>query len=441
MIKFILKIIPINLLFICFNTYAQVGIGNSDPKGILDTTNSNNYPIVIPVASSETDIINPNSSDIIAGSLFYDSTVDCLKVYNGTTWDCIGKEQTGGIALNCNVVNFGEDLILGTNYSGTFTLPVSYLGIPGNLSLSTPTLGGVFSGMNITPNPINIALGQGNSNFIYSISGTVSSEGTGSIIINELNSECEYTKEIKNPAFTFENCENTLTLNHLLNGVELDAEFGTVTIRNNGGAGILQAGTVLWTDTNNELTLQVREDTTIHEGASAVVNVNVRGTATVSQYHDIITNSTIVSGTCNMGQFPVSNGRSTVSLQCVTQPIFGTIRQGENTVLNKNGLITVVNENDLLEGTLDSGTLLSSYRSSSGFNYTVKTNYTITIAPGESIGAVGVKLSGRTDTDLKTVTQSAYTSGVVNSALLPCSEGSASRQIIMYLYILNTNGN
>ncbi|MFV0237743.1 MAG: hypothetical protein ACK5HU_04315 [Flavobacteriales bacterium] len=91
------KIIFIILVLAFCSINAQnnegVGIGNSIPNGMLDLTNSTSdskvYPLIAPVAVSESAVINPTGQAIVAGSLFYDSTTKCLKIHNGIQWKCI----------------------------------------------------------------------------------------------------------------------------------------------------------------------------------------------------------------------------------------------------------------------------------------------------------------------------------------------------------------
>lgn len=82
------------------NLRGQVGIGNQDPKGVLDLSNSsgaNTYPLIVPTMSgtdAESFVVNPKGSGVVAGSVFYDLTEKCLKVYDGTQWNCVGKVIT-----------------------------------------------------------------------------------------------------------------------------------------------------------------------------------------------------------------------------------------------------------------------------------------------------------------------------------------------------------
>ncbi|MFV0236910.1 MAG: hypothetical protein ACK5HU_00035, partial [Flavobacteriales bacterium] len=58
--------------------YSQVGMGNNDPNGVLDLTNSTSelkvHPFVAPTKSgvdAEDNITNPSGGSVVAGSIFY----------------------------------------------------------------------------------------------------------------------------------------------------------------------------------------------------------------------------------------------------------------------------------------------------------------------------------------------------------------------------------
>ncbi|MFV0237741.1 MAG: hypothetical protein ACK5HU_04305 [Flavobacteriales bacterium] len=91
------EIVSVFLVLVACLVNAQnnvgVGIGNESPNGVLDlthlTSNSKIYPLRIPVATSENVVVNPTEKPLLAGSLFYDLTARCLKVYDGTKWGCV----------------------------------------------------------------------------------------------------------------------------------------------------------------------------------------------------------------------------------------------------------------------------------------------------------------------------------------------------------------
>lgn len=104
----------------------QVGIGNDNPSGILDLTNvpttSKTYPLVVPTSEADNLVINPKSStSVVAGSIFYDVTEKCLKVYNGTQWNCIDVATILGCAsvIATSVATPDHDLSNFTGISST----------------------------------------------------------------------------------------------------------------------------------------------------------------------------------------------------------------------------------------------------------------------------------------------------------------------------------
>lgn len=79
----------LNCLFFAFPflLFAQVGIGNENPRGALDINNAdgkNNYGLVLPTTSNPTLITNPQipaNSPVVPGTIIYDSTASCIRLY------------------------------------------------------------------------------------------------------------------------------------------------------------------------------------------------------------------------------------------------------------------------------------------------------------------------------------------------------------------------
>lgn len=81
---------PFLLLFgVCSG---QVGIGTINPRGALDINKSttNEFGLVLPTNSSTDNIVNPQGGSVVVGTIMYDSTDDCLKVFKLKGWsNCI----------------------------------------------------------------------------------------------------------------------------------------------------------------------------------------------------------------------------------------------------------------------------------------------------------------------------------------------------------------
>jgi hypothetical protein len=82
------------LLILTPHLFAQVGIGTTDPKGILDI-NSTDMGLVIPRVTSIEAVTDGNSNEAVNGTIVYDLSrkSTCYRV-NGS-WICIGKDSNG----------------------------------------------------------------------------------------------------------------------------------------------------------------------------------------------------------------------------------------------------------------------------------------------------------------------------------------------------------
>lgn len=96
-----LTVIPfkIVLLFLCINTYGQIGINTTNPKGALDVTTINNTGLVLPRVSSIEDVtdgtINPPSN----GTTVFDLSRNTTCFYLNDQWTCIDKDSNGNPVL------------------------------------------------------------------------------------------------------------------------------------------------------------------------------------------------------------------------------------------------------------------------------------------------------------------------------------------------------
>lgn len=88
------KLLNILLIAFPFILFAQVGIGRDNPRGALDindNTGRNNHGLVLPTTTNPSLITNPQtppSSAVVPGTIVYDETADCIKLYK--------RNKTGG---------------------------------------------------------------------------------------------------------------------------------------------------------------------------------------------------------------------------------------------------------------------------------------------------------------------------------------------------------
>lgn len=95
-------------------SYAQVGIGTSTPRGALDINQptTNDAGLVLPTNSNVANIINPQTSGApVSGTIMYDSTQDCVRLYTNAWSNCIGQQSSSGGPGG----SMGKRAVLGTS--------------------------------------------------------------------------------------------------------------------------------------------------------------------------------------------------------------------------------------------------------------------------------------------------------------------------------------
>ncbi|APD06475.1 chitinase [Flavobacteriaceae bacterium UJ101] len=199
---------------------AQVGIGNNTPNGVLDltnsTSNSKTNPLVLPSMSgtnAEDHVVNPKSGKkVVAGSIFYDLTEKCLKVYDGTTWNCISVIPPIISTLDCASKTITGNLTESTAASGV-SFKVPYTGGNGS-SYSAQTI----SSTGVTGLTASLASGNfnsGNGNLTFTISGTPSTSGSANFNITVGGKSCTVSIPVSvAPTFALD-CSNITVPNNV----------------------------------------------------------------------------------------------------------------------------------------------------------------------------------------------------------------------------------
>ena len=115
-------------IFLTLSSYAQVGIGttNPDASSILDISSTTGGLLLPRMNTVQRDAINAPA----VGLLIYlvDGTVQCLQVYNGTNWENIYCPTTNTAPIANNVAVTGG-LSLGQVVTGTYTYQDAQLDI------------------------------------------------------------------------------------------------------------------------------------------------------------------------------------------------------------------------------------------------------------------------------------------------------------------------
>jgi uncharacterized protein (TIGR02145 family) len=72
-----------------FMTFAQVGIGTTTPKGMLDVTSATSG-LVLPRVANVGIVVNPNGGALADGTMVYDISNNCVRAYENGAWsDCL----------------------------------------------------------------------------------------------------------------------------------------------------------------------------------------------------------------------------------------------------------------------------------------------------------------------------------------------------------------
>ena len=184
--------------------FTQVGIGTSSPRGALDINKpiTNNMGLVLPTNANANNIINPLGGNVVPGTIIYDSTKDCVRLYKGTNvWSgCLSETASGGPAagvvatLDCNNATHNGVLTNGISANGVSST-VPYTGGNGGAyaAQSIPSTG--VTGLTATINAGNLAIGNGS--LTYTITGTPAGTGNASFTITIGGKSCVLTRGVR----------------------------------------------------------------------------------------------------------------------------------------------------------------------------------------------------------------------------------------------------
>ena len=183
--NFDLKIVNILFIALSLSMYSQIGMNTTSPRGALDINSptTNNKGLVLPTNENPQNIINPMGGSVAIGTIIYDSTLNCVRVFRLSGWsnclcdecsptppffklNCDGGTLTGiykaGISSSGNKIinytggqgqSYGEIIVFSTgvtglkatapagqlaNNNGSITLDIS--GIPSNIGTATFTI-------------------------------------------------------------------------------------------------------------------------------------------------------------------------------------------------------------------------------------------------------------------------------------------------------------
>lgn len=171
------KILFLPLLLLVQTTFAQVGMGTANPRGALDinTPTTNKHGLVLPTNTNPDEISNPQGGNVAIGTLMFDSTEDCVKVYTSNDWSgcLLDGNSKNDFTLDCSTGPVTGTFTQGTPSSGTKT--ISYSNGKGQqynaISIQSTGVTG------LTASAPAGRLANGDGNIVLTISGTPSSNG------------------------------------------------------------------------------------------------------------------------------------------------------------------------------------------------------------------------------------------------------------------------
>ena len=200
------KILVSSLFFISWPVMGQVGIGTTTPRGALDINNptSFNMPLVLPANVSADNMINPQGGAVVPGSLMFDSTLDCIRLYqqnngNGAPgWStCIGAGEstpTSVASINCNNPTNTGNVVVNEAVSPAVTFTINYTG--GNGSSYPQEVVNSTGIEGLTATRIAGNFNNGNGSVTYTITGTAISTGTAIFPITIGGISCNVSRSV-----------------------------------------------------------------------------------------------------------------------------------------------------------------------------------------------------------------------------------------------------
>ncbi|AZA81790.1 hypothetical protein C1637_04240 [Chryseobacterium lactis] len=198
------KIYLLLMIFLANILFSQVGIGTANPRGALDINKetTNNMGLVLPTNSDPNNMVHPKVGEKVAvGTIMYDSTLSCVRVYKPTGWSGCLCDQCGtptpGFVLDCTSGSLTGTYTAGTMSNGTKTINYSNAtGQPYN-AISVASTG--VTGLTATAPAGTLT---GNGNISLTISGTPSAAGLAYFAITVAGQSCAFTVNVNSGILT-----------------------------------------------------------------------------------------------------------------------------------------------------------------------------------------------------------------------------------------------
>ena len=192
-------------------SFAQIGIGTSNPEGALDVVSSDSG-LVLPRVANTAAVTTP-----VSGMLIYDISSTCIKAYENDTWsDCISASVTN----DCDTNGFSGAYVNGASNTFSVTLEnPTFLTTTISFATTDVALSGTAaSGITVSDvSPASATLNSGDTQLVtYTLSGTPANLGTLIADWSKLNLSCQRTTNVTNgdAIFTLPQTERIVSLLH-----------------------------------------------------------------------------------------------------------------------------------------------------------------------------------------------------------------------------------
>ncbi|QIY91357.1 hypothetical protein [Chryseobacterium gallinarum] len=202
------------MVFFMNTVFSQVGIGTANPRGALDVNKgtANNMGLVLPTNADPKNLVNPMGGDVAVGTIMYDSTLSCVRVFKPTGWSNCLCDQCGptpGFTLDCSSGALSGTFTAGT--AGAGSKVINYTNATGQSygAISIASTG--VTGLTATAPAGTLATGNGS--LTLAITGTPSSSGTASFVVTIAGQTCTFNVQVNgsSPSFTLDCASGALS--------------------------------------------------------------------------------------------------------------------------------------------------------------------------------------------------------------------------------------
>lgn len=189
------------MIFFVNIVFSQVGMGTANPRGALDINKetTNNMGLVLPTNADPKNLINPMGGNVAIGTIMYDSTLSCVRVFKSTGWSNCLCDQCGptpGYSLDCSSGALTGTFTAGTASNGTKV--IKYTNATGQAygAISIASTG--VTGLTATAPAGTL---NGNGSISLSISGTPSASGVANFTVNIGGQSCTFSVTVGGQTF------------------------------------------------------------------------------------------------------------------------------------------------------------------------------------------------------------------------------------------------